>query len=56
MFISWEAYVNIRPKILDAKANETIFVYVIMHIINKNKSMHVDQPRRNIYGELSSTR
>jgi hypothetical protein len=56
VFISWEAYVFIRPESLDAKANEPIFVYVIMQIINKNTSLHVDQPRRKSYGGLSSTR
>jgi len=30
VFIRWEAYVFIRMKNLDAKANEPDFVYVIM--------------------------
>ena len=30
VFISWEAYVFIILESLDAKANETDFVYVIM--------------------------
>jgi hypothetical protein len=36
--------VFIRPESLDAKANEPIFVYVIMQIINKNTSLCVDRP------------
>jgi hypothetical protein len=55
VFISWEAYVNIRMESLDVKANEPIFEYVIMHIINKNASLCVDQPQRKIYGGLRST-
>jgi hypothetical protein len=50
------AYVFIRPEILDSKASEPIFVYVIMHIINKNTLLHVDQPQRKSYGRLKSTR
>jgi hypothetical protein len=46
----------IRPVSLDAKANEPIFVYVIMKILNKNTTMHVDKPRRKSYAGLSSTR
>jgi hypothetical protein len=48
--------VFIRSEILDFKSSEPIFVYVIMQIINKNTSLCVDQPRRNIYGGLNSTR
>jgi hypothetical protein len=48
--------VFIRLEGLDAKANETIFVYVIMHIINKNTSLHVDQPQIKSYGGIRSTR
>jgi hypothetical protein len=55
VFISWEAYVFIWPESLNDKANERIFVYVIMQIINKNTSPHVDQPLRKSYGGLSST-
>jgi hypothetical protein len=56
VFIRWEAYVFIRLESLDAKANEPIFVYVIMKIINKNTLLHVDQPRIKNYGGLRSTR
>ena len=45
----------IRSENLDVKANEPIFVYVIMQIINKNTSLRVDQPQRKSYGGLSST-
>jgi hypothetical protein len=48
--------VFIRPESLNAKANEPIFVYVIMQIINKNTLLGVDQPRRKSYGGLISTR
>jgi hypothetical protein len=34
--------VFIRLERLNAKAKETIFVYVIMYIINKNRSLRVD--------------
>jgi hypothetical protein len=56
MFISWKDYMFIRPKSLDAKANEPNFVYVIIQIINKNTSLCVDRPQRKSYGGLSSTR
>ena len=55
VFISWEVCMFIRLEILDAKANEPIFVYVIMHIINKNTSLCVDRTLRKSYGGLSST-
>jgi hypothetical protein len=56
LFISWEDYMFIRPESLDVKANELIFVYVIMQIINKNTSLRVDQPLRKSYVGLNSTR
>jgi hypothetical protein len=42
IFISWKAYVFLRPESLDAKASELDFVYVIMQIFNKNTSLCVD--------------
>jgi len=48
--------VFIRSKSLDDKSREPIFVYVIMQIINKKASLHVDQQRRKSYGGLRSTR
>jgi hypothetical protein len=36
--------VFIRMESLNAKAKEPIFVYLIMQIINKNTSLHVDRP------------
>jgi hypothetical protein len=44
VFISWKTYVFIRPKSLDVKANEPIFVYVNTHIININTLLCVDRP------------
>jgi hypothetical protein len=38
------------------KANETIFVSVNTHIINKITSLPIDRPRRKSYGGLNSTR
>jgi hypothetical protein len=48
--------VFIWSEILNAKAKELIFVYVIMQIINKNTSLRLDRRRRKSIGGLSSTR
>jgi hypothetical protein len=53
LFISWEDYVFNRKESLDAKANEPIFVYVIMQIINKK---YVTGSRPTMNKELWGTK